>query len=256
MQVHDHLDRAVSYTFPPKRIISLCPAITETLFALGLKEEIVGRTQYCIFPANEVASVPTVGGTKQIQLEKIQELQPDLIICEKEENTKEMVEQLAAHFPVYVAQVECVDDAYRMIRDVGAVVNRLHEANTLEAQIAQAFRALPKYTGRVAYMMWRKPYMVVGVPTYIDSVLTTLGFTNPFTQREGRYPTVTVDDLQQAQLDYLLLSSEPFPFSEKHVKELAVHLPNTRIVLVDGEMFWYGPRMRQAAQYFQQFLRQ
>ena len=255
MLVHDHLGRDVSYPFPPKRIISLCPAITETLFALGLKEEVVGRTQYCIFPANEVASDPTVGGTKQIQLEKIQELQPDLIICEKEENTKEMVEQLAAHFPVYVAQVESVDDAHRMIRDVGAVVNRLHEANTLEAQIAQAFRALPKYTGRIAYMMWRKPYMVVGAPTYIDSVLTTLGFTNPFTQGEGRYPTVTVDDLQQAQLDYLLLSSEPFPFSDKHVQELAMHLPNTQIVLVDGEMFWYGPRMQQAAQYFQQFLR-
>ena len=255
MQVHDHLGRAVSYRFPPKRIISLCPAITETLFALGLKQEVVGRTQYCIFPANEVASVPTVGGTKQIQLEKIQELQPDLIICEKEENTKEMVEQLAAHFPVYVAQVECVDDAYRMIRDLGAVMNRLQQANMLEAQIAKAFRALPKYTGRVAYMMWRKPYMVVGAPTYIDSALTTLGFTNPFTQREGRYPTVTVDDLQQAQLDYLLLSSEPFPFSDKHVQELATHLPNTQIVLVDGEMFWYGPRMQQAAQYFQQFLR-
>lgn len=255
MQVHDHLGRTVSYTFPPKRIISLCPAITETLFALGLKEEVVGRTQYCIFPANEVATVPTVGGTKQVQLEKIQELQPDLIICEKEENTKEMVEQLAAHFPVYVAQVESVDDAHRMIRDVGAVVNRLHEANTLEAQIAQAFRALPKYTGRVAYMMWRKPYMVVGAPTYIDSVLTTLGFTNPFTHGEGRYPTITVDDLQQAQLDYLLLSSEPFPFSDKHVQELAVHLPNTQIVLVDGEMFWYGPRMQQAAQYFHHFLR-
>ena len=255
MQVHDHLGRAVSYPFPPKRLISLCPAITETLFALGLKQEVVGRTQYCIFPANEVASIPTVGGTKQIQLEKIQELQADLIICEKEENTKEMVEQLAAHFPVYVAQVESVDDAYRMIRDLGVVVNRLHEANMLEEQIAQAFRALPTYTGRVAYMMWRKPYMVVGAPTYIDSVLTTLGFTNPLTQGEGRYPTVTVDDLQQAQLDYLLLSSEPFPFSEKHVKELAVHLPNTQIVLVDGEMFWYGPRMQQAAQYFQHFLR-
>ena len=254
MQVHDHVGRAVCYPFPPKRIISLCPAITETLFLLGLKEEIVGRTQYCIFPVNEVASVPTVGGTKQIQLQKIIELQPDLIICEKEENTKEMVEQLAAHFPVYVAQVESVDDAYRMIRDIGAVVHRLNEANTLVEQITEAFSALPKHTGRVAYMMWRKPYMVVGAPTYIDSVLTTLGFTNPFAHVEGRYPAVTVDDLQQAQLDVLLLSSEPFPFSDKHVKELAVHLPNTRIVLVDGEMFWYGARMQQAAHYFQQFL--
>ena len=255
MQVHDHLGRAVSYTFPPQRIISLCPAITETLFALGLKEEIVGRTQYCIFPANEVSTVPKVGGTKQIQLEKIEELQPDLIICEKEENTKEMVEQLAEHFPVYVAQVESVADAHRMIRDIGAVVNRLDEANTLSAQVTEAFSTLPKHAGRAAYMMWRKPYMVVGAPTYIDSVLTTLGFINPFAHFEGRYPTVTVEDLQQAQLDFLFLSSEPFPFSDKHVKELAVHLPNTRIVLVDGEMFWYGARMQQGAQYFQGFLR-
>ncbi len=157
-----------------------------------------------------------------------------MIICEKEENTKEMVEQLAKHFPVYVAQVESVADAHRMIRDIGALVNRLDEANTLSTQVTQAFSALPKHAGRAAYMMWRKPYMVVGGPTYIDSVLTTLGFTNPFVHFEGRYPTVTIDDLQQAQLDYLFLSSEPFPFSDKHVQELAVHLPNTRIVLVDG----------------------
>lgn len=255
MLVHDHLGRAVSYTFPPQRIISLCPAITETLFALGLKEEIVGRTQYCIFPANEVATVPKVGGTKQVQLEKIKELQPDLIICEKEENTKEMVEQLAVYFPVYVAQVESVADAHRMIRDIGAIVNRLEEANTLSAQIVNSFRSLPQHAGRVAYMMWRKPYMVVGTPTYIDSVLTTLGFTNSFIHLEGRYPTVTINDLQQAQLDYLFLSSEPFPFRDKHAQELAMHLPNTRIVLVDGEMFWYGARMQQEAQYFQHFLR-
>ena len=251
MQVRDHLDREVSYTFPPQRIISLCPAITETLFALGLGEEVVGRTQYCIFPADKVAAVSKVGGTKQMQLEKIQALQPDLIICEKEENTKEIVEQLATHFPVYVAQVESVADAHRMIRDIGALVDRLEAANKLSAKIAQAFSALPQHAGRAAYMMWRKPYMVVGAPTYIDSVLATLGFTNPFVDFEGRYPAVTVEDLQQAQLDYLFLSSEPFPFSDKHVQELAVHLPHTRIMLVDGEMFWYGARMQQAAPYFQ-----
>ena len=125
----------------------------------------------------------------------------------------------------------------------------------LSTQVTEAFSALPKHAGRAAYMMWRKPYMVVGAPTYIDSVLTTLGFINSFAHFEGRYPTVTVKDLQQAQLDFLFLSSEPFPFSDKHVKELAVHLPNTRIVLVDGEMFWYGARMLQGAQYFQHFLR-
>ncbi|MFF5994853.1 helical backbone metal receptor [Lysinibacillus sp. KU-BSD001] len=251
--VVDHLGRNVTYAFPPKRIVSLCPAITETLFHLGLQQEIVGRTKYCIFPEQQVADVQTVGGTKQVDLTTIQSLQPDLIIMEKEENTKEMVDMLEKHFPVYVFQVESISEAQRMVEDAGQLVNRVEESKELVRQIDAAFKTLPQKAGRAAYMMWRKPYMVVGATTYINDMLETVGFENPFTAYEGRYPVVDIEALKNAQLDYLFLSTEPFPFAQKHIEELAVHLPNTTIQIIDGEMFWYGAKMKEAAPYLKQF---
>ncbi|WP_431030002.1 ABC transporter substrate-binding protein [Lysinibacillus sp. LZ02] len=252
-QVVDHLGRSVTYAFPPKRIISLCPAITETLFHLSLQQEIVGRTKYCIFPEQQVAHVQTVGGTKQVDLATIQSLQPDLIIMEKEENTKEMVDMLENHFPVYVFQVESISEAQRMIEDAGQLVNRVEKSKELVLQIDVALKALPRKSGRAAYMMWRKPYMVVGATTYINDMLETVGFENPFTASEGRYPVVDIEALKNAQLDYLFLSTEPFPFAQKHIEELALHLPNTTIQIIDGEMFWYGAKMKEAAPYLKQF---
>lgn len=246
----DHLDRQVALQHGPQRIISLCPAITETLLTLGAN--VVGRTKYCIFPKETVNTIPTVGGTKQIDVEKIEALSPTLIICEKEENTKEIVEMLETRWPTFVCEVNSVDTAYRMIDTVGILADCQMQAEQLITDIQQAFQALPTFEGRVAYMMWRKPYMAVGDTTYISNLLHMLGFYNPITEREGRYPAVTLDDLAEAKLDYVLLSSEPFPFSEKHLQEFQPALPQTKMIFVDGEMFWYGARMLEAAKYFKQ----
>ncbi|MCM3745289.1 helical backbone metal receptor [Sporosarcina luteola] len=253
--VVDKVGRSVTFNFPPKRIVSLCPGITDTLFALNLEENIVGRTRFCIYPKGEVELVPAVAGTKDIKLESIQEVQPELIIVEKEENTKEIVEELEKHFPVYVAEVQSVDDAFRMIEDMGSLTDRSEAATKLVRSIQHQFNSLPKASGkRVAYVIWRKPYMVVGKDTYINSLLEKMGFDNPFVEAEGRYPVVTAEGFKNANLDYVLLASEPFPFKEKHSKEFIDMIPETEPILIDGEMFWYGPRMLEASKYFQQHL--
>jgi len=253
--VVDRVGRSVTFSYPPKRIVSLCPGITDTLFALNLEENIVGRTRFCIYPKCNVENVPAVAGTKDIKLEAIQDVRPDLIIVEKEENTKEIVEELEKFFPVYVAEVQSVYDAYEMIEEMGSLTDRNDAAAKLINSIQSQFESLPKAAKkRVAYVIWRKPYMVVGKDTYINSLLEKIGFINPFTEADGRYPAVTADDFQKAELDYVLLASEPFPFKEKHCKEFLDMMPKTKALLVDGEMFWYGPRMLDAARYFQQYL--
>lgn len=253
--VIDRVGRSVTYEYPPKRIISLCPGITDTLLSLDLEDEIVGRTRFCIYPKGKVENIPAVAGTKDIKLERIQDARPDLIIVEKEENTKEIVEELEQHFPVYVAEVQSVEEAFQMIEDMGNLTDRNGAAANLIEAIQHQFASLPTSHGkRIAYVIWRKPYMVVGKDTYINSLLEKMGFINPFIDADGRYPAVTAEDFQRANLDYVLLASEPFPFKEKHIEEFLEMMPETKPLLVDGEMFWYGPRMLDAASYFTTYL--
>ncbi|WP_217585771.1 helical backbone metal receptor [Lentibacillus saliphilus] len=253
----DHLNRPIQYTYPPQRIVSLCPAITETMFHIGLGDSIVGRTRFCKYPEeDDVKHVTNIGGTKDIKLERIKSLQPDLIIAEKEENTKEIVDTLAAHFPVFVFEIQTVNDAYRMIQDLGMITNHQTAADQLVQTIKAEFRSLPQTNGyRVAYMIWQDPYMVVGKETYIQSMLNNMGFVNPFTTLHSRYPIVTEQDLKSAALDYVFLATEPFPFRDQHLDAFRRILPNVTPIIVDGEMLWYGAKMLQAVQYFKKHLR-
>lgn len=252
----DHLGREVAIAFPPRRIISLCPSLTETLFALGLEDEIVGRTSYCVHPAECVSAVPTVGGTKDVTIQAVLDLRPDVVIAGKEENRKEVVEALAAATAVYVTDVRSHGHALQAIRDLGAVTDRAQPAKALTAEIEARFARLPR--GRkitAVYLVWRQPYMAVGRDTYIHSLLEICGLHNVCVTLPERYPAVTLADLQALSPELLLLSSEPFPFDHTHAAELARHLPRSRVMLVDGEMFsWYGSRMILAAEYLTRFL--
>ncbi|WP_301107339.1 helical backbone metal receptor [Sporosarcina sp.] len=252
-EVTDHLGRTLTYEFPPKRIVTLCPGITETLFAIGLEDEIVGRTRYCIYP--EVAKkIPAVAGTKDLDLEKIHAAKPDVIIMEKEENTREMVEILSEFYPVYVAEVQTIDDAFRMITDMGTLTDRQQQADSLAADIKQAFAELPALpAARVAYVIWKKPYMVAGKDTYINTLLQRIGFITPFAESADRYPALTEEQFKEAKLDLVLLASEPYPFKEKQQLQFQEMLPDTSIQLIDGEMFWYGARMLLSAKYLQTY---
>ncbi|RME00068.1 MAG: cobalamin-binding protein, partial [Bacteroidetes bacterium] len=193
------------------------------------------------------------GGTKQLHLDHIRALKPDLIIGNKEENVKEQVEVLAELFRVWMSDLRDLDSALRVIESVGALVGRAEKGLELSAAIRRAFSSLRQNRSavRAAYFIWRKPWMVAGGDTFIHHMMALAGFENVFAHLK-RYPEVGAAEVKAAQPDVLLLSSEPYPFKEKHLAEARALTDNCRTLLVDGEMFsWYGSRMLMAADYFE-----
>lgn len=250
----DQLGRTVNLERPPRRIISLVPSQTELLFELGLKDEIVGVSRFCVHPKNMSSGIARVGGTKTPDINLIRQLQPDLIIGNKEENTFEDIETLAKEFPVWMSDVNNLENAMEMINRVGALVDRLPEATYLNHLISAGFRDLEtlaiqhKIKKKVVYLIWRNPYMAVGKDTFIHDILTKTGLVNVVDQI--RYPELMIDQLRILKPDLVMLSSEPYPFQEKHIEELKSGLPGAEIMLVDGEIFsWYGSRLIKAVQY-------
>ncbi len=240
-----------------QRIISLVPSQTELLYDLGLTDEVVGITKFCVHPGKWFRTKTRIGGTKNIHIDKIQSLQPDLVIANKEENIKEQVEALQQFAKVYVSDVNNLSEALQMIREIGELVNKKEQANYLSKSIEKKFSQLKNIQVQkktAAYFIWKDPYMVAGGETFINDMMQYAGFENIF-QDLPRYPETTVDDLKQMNCDYVLLSSEPYPFKQKHIDELQPLLPATKIILVDGEMFsWYGSRLLLSAEYFKQFI--
>lgn len=252
MIFHDQLNRDVELSSVPKRIISVVPSQTELLFDLGLNEEIIGITKFCIHPEDKFKSTTKIGGTKQLDIAKIKSLQPDLIIANKEENERSQIEELMDFCPVWISDISNLAGALDMIERVGEVVGKTAEANLLNRKIEQLFSelSLPPSGLSTAYFIWRKPYMVAGTNTFIDDMLRICGLVNVFAAE--RYPEVNVDMLISANPTVILLSSEPYPFKEKHIEELKIILPKAVIKLVDGEIFsWYGSRLLHAPAYFE-----
>ena len=250
----DQTGRTISLHAAPRRIVSIVPSQTELLHYLGLEEEVIGITKFCVHPEQWFRNKTRVGGTKHLSIDIIQKLQPDLIIANKEENVKEQVELLAQQYPVWVSDVNNLDDAYGMIRSIGEIIQKADAAGELVQSIRREFATLSNDGEplRAAYLIWRDPYMTIGHDTFIHDMLTRCGFENIFADRT-RYPTVTVEELSadSNRLQVLLLSSEPFPFGQKHIDELQPLLPHTKIILADGEMFsWYGSRLLKAPGYF------
>ena len=250
----DQMGREITVPFPLQRIISIVPSQTELLFDLGLDKRIVGLTKFCIHPKEKIAGKTKVGGTKQLNIELITSLKPDLIIANKEENEQSQVEELAQHFPVWISDINDLDSALEMIKSIGNLTGTTEKANVLSSKIRTLFGDLPPVkTQTVAYLIWRKPYMLAGKGTFIDDMLTRCGLVNVLT--ETRYPEAGIDKLAALNPDLVFLSSEPYPFKQKHADELQQALPNAEICLVDGEMFsWYGSRMLQAVPYFKRLL--
>ena len=254
----DHLGRAVEIEYPPRRIVSLCPSLTETLFTLDPVGEIVGRTEYCIHPADRVETAERIGGTKNIDLASVFKLLPDLVIAEQEENRKADVEALAAEVPVFVFDVRNYEQALGAIHDLGSIIGQQDQATQLVTEITARFARLrPRSRYTAAYLVWKDPYLAVGCDTYIHSLLEVCGMQNVCADLPGRYPTITPATLRGLSPNLLLLPSEPYPFDETHIADLVPQMPDTRIILVDGEMFsWYGSRMKPAADYLWRFLAQ
>jgi ABC-type Fe3+-hydroxamate transport system substrate-binding protein len=252
----DQMGRPVELPALPRNIVSLVPSITELLHTLQLDEQVTGITKFCIHPNNWFREKTRVGGTKAVRTNVIQQLQPDLIIANKEENVKEQVEELAQHYPVWVTDVNNLADAMEMIEQIGTITGTLAKATSLISKINAEFKQLQtkNHKPQTGYLIWRNPYMTIGNDTFIHDMLGRCGFKNIF-DHTTRYPAI--DTWQLAQCDLLLLSSEPYPFQQKHLDELQAELPNTRIILVDGEMFsWYGSRLLHAPAYFTSLLQQ
>lgn len=228
---------------PYKRIVSLVPSLTELLIDLGLANLIVGRTKFCIHPSTEVNEIPVIGGTKNPSLDIIRSLHPDLILANKEENRKEDIEELQELADVIVTNISTIDEAICAISLLGKRLQKQEDAETLIVNIKNSLR-LPSYTLiNVAYFIWKDPWMTIGADTYIHDVMKRFGLCNIYND-QTRYPHINIDDLETRDPQLILLSSEPFPFKEKHISDLQNKLPNSTIQLVDGEWFsWYGSRM-------------
>ncbi|MGB5981247.1 MAG: helical backbone metal receptor [Nonlabens sp.] len=263
-KVTDQLDRLVELNALPQRIISLVPSQTELLVDLGLKDRLVGITRFCIHPQGLTDEVKVMGGTKKIVRDRLYELQPDLIICNKEENTPEIVEFCDQVAPTYISDVNTLDDAVEMINDLGILTGTSFKAKALSRKIKMSFNNLDKLEAKkVLYLIWKDPYMTVGKGTFINDIINTSGLIN-VAEEMSRYPELTMDQMVTLQPDLIFLSSEPYPFQEEDIETFKKaftlappqhHVkPNVEpnIILVDGEMFsWYGSRLLKSAQYFE-----
>ncbi len=251
----DQINRRVNISENPQRIVSLVPSQTELLAGLGLNNRVVGITKFCVHPAEWLKQKKVVGGTKQIHYDRIVELEPDLILANKEENTQEIVETLAKDFPVWVSDIFNLNDALDMIGKVGAITQTQTKAEEFTDNIRSSFNQLQQTIEKTAlYLIWRKPYMAAGVNTFVNDMLRRCGFANVLPPH-SRYPELSVEDIESLQPKVVLLSSEPYPFKEKHIAELQQLLPKAEIRLVDGEMFsWYGSRLQYAPAYFKSLM--
>ncbi len=255
MEIQDQLHRKIELKDIPKRIVSLVPSQTELLVDLGLEKFIVGITHFCVHPEFLKQIKTSVGGTKKVNLRKVKDLKPDIILCNKEENTKEMVEELQKIAPVHVSDVANLEDAYNLMRDYGEIFNCEELAFTLVSSIQKKAENLKKLTAnsterKVAYFIWENPLMVAGNGTFINEMLNLNKFENVFSKE--RYPETSFEELRQLNIDLCLLSSEPFPFKDEHKANFKDFAEEVKIV--NGEYFsWYGSRLIEAMDYFKQF---
>ncbi len=252
--VIDQMGYTLNFPSTPKRIISLVPSITELLVDLGLEKNLVGITKFCIHPKEKLKAITKIGGTKNLDLAKIRELKPDLIIGNKEENTFSDILDLKADLPVWMTDINTLEDAYQAIAQIGQLTNTEPEAKYLLHLIEAGFRDLQQLaqsykTKSACYCIWKDPYLAAGTHTFIHAVLEKVGFKNVIT--EARYPEFNLKEIEKLKCNYLFLSSEPYPFAEKHRLAIQEKLTHTQVVLVDGEMFsWYGSRLVKAIGYF------
>ena len=248
----DQMGRCVWVPEQPKRIISLVPSQTELLYDLGIGGRLIGLTKFCVHPRGLKKEKVIVGGTKDFKLDRISALNPDLIIGNKEENEQGLIEELATKFPVWMSDISTLDEALVMIKELGELVNARGKANQISTQIKFNFEQIRNEgKGSCVYLIWNEPIIVAGKATFIHDMLSRVGFENQI--EEERYPALKMDELKDLKPDYLMLSSEPFPFKQKHIDHFQSVLPQTKVILVDGEIFsWYGSRLLKSLAYFNQ----
>lgn len=257
IKMTDQIGQEHIFENTPERIISLVPSQTELLCDLGLEEKIVGVTKFCVHPFYLKEIKKVIGGTKQVHIDKIKALQPDIIIANKEENTIEIFEQLKDICPIWVTDIVSLDDNNQMINDFGVLFNRRTDAKKWIDKIKFAQKDFMNFVKDkpvydVAYFIWRNPFMVAGNNTFINELLKINKFSNIYANREERYPEIVINRIKlEGDPELVFLSSEPYPFKEEHAFEIGRHTHHGKTIFVDGEMFsWYGTRVVKAFEYF------
>lgn len=253
MAIHlDMMHFPVEVTEHPQRIISLVPSLSLLLHDLGVGERLVGVTKFCVHPESLRSDKTIIGGTKMLRHDVITELMPDLILANKEENNKSDIEALQEIFPVWISDINTLDEALEAIRAIGSLTNASDAATSLAESINSSRISFtpPNPKPRVAYVIWNDPLMLAGSGTFIHDMLEQGGWTNA-AEDYARYPAFSIEGIKALQPDLIFLSSEPFPFKAKHKKLFASIVPEERIILVDGEPFsWYGSRLKDSFAYF------
>lgn len=254
----DQLGNKVELKSAPERIVSLVPSQTELLYHLGLTDRVVGITRFCIHPNEWFTTKTRIGGTKDVHIDRVHDLNPDLIIGNKEENTRSDIESLESIAPVWISDVNSLSDAYDMIARLSTICEVQEKGASMISNIRENFGALLQNGKgkKVLYLIWKDPIMGVASSTFIHHIIEeVLGFENCLAAKE-RYPIVETDDLEITP-DFIFLSSEPYPFKEKHVHEMKRNFPNAEVVLVNGEYFsWYGSRLIDAPKYFMKLFKE
>ncbi|MEO1255981.1 MAG: helical backbone metal receptor [Bacteroidota bacterium] len=242
LSVYDQMDRKVTFPFPPQRIVSLVPSQTELLIDIGAP--VIGRTKFCIHPKPLVSDISIIGGTKNFRFDVIRELKPDLIIGNKEENYQEGISELEKEFPVWMSDIYTLSDAFIMMETLGRICKREEACDQIVMECKLALEKVKNSrSGKVIYLIWQNPWIAAGKNTFIDHVLSYLGYENMI--QDERYPELTTEKISNLNPDQLLFSSEPFPFREKHIHKAKNQWPKVESLLVDGELYsWYGSRLR------------
>lgn len=255
MNFTDQIGHSIElHDFPPKRIISLVPSQTELLCHLGCDANVIGITKFCTHPPEWKHTKNIIGGTKTLNIARIESLNPDLIVGNKEENEQAQILYMRSKYPVWLSDICNLEDALWMIGQIGEMTHKTDPAQKLIQDIELGFKSLHTSWSqerlRVAYLIWRKPFMAAGAQTFIHNMLEWAGFDNVFSDL-ARYPEVDAETLAHRQPQVVMLSSEPYPFSEKHLAEVQEYCPKATILLVDGVLFsWFGSRLLQAPPYF------
>jgi ABC-type Fe3+-hydroxamate transport system substrate-binding protein len=229
------------------RIVSLVPSVTETLFELGLDDQIIAITRFCRLPAEKVKLKPKVGGTKNPKLDDIVQLKPDVVIMDRDENRKQDAEFLKRNgIDVFATFPRSVEEGIQVIADLGKKFQVVEKANRMIEEIRQRMKMLTIHDRkRALILIWRNPYMTVNRDTYVHAISALFGFDNVFADHQERYPKLKHEEIVACKAEVVLMPDEPYPFRQRHVEELRAL--EAQFLLFDGTYItWPGYGMLRA----------
>lgn len=225
-----------------RKIISLCPSVTETICELGFPEKLAGITDFCVHPSKYVKQIPKIGGVKNPDIKKILRLKPDLVLFVKDENTLQDYEKLHTHLECIVFDIKTIDDSMNMIASLEKILNAGRTKSLINQMNKLIGKTIPKYPDKkYLYLVWKNPFMAAANNTYTSSLLSVFGMKNFLAHEEG-YPEINLSEID-ADTDYIFLPDEPWKFTAKDRHEISEIFPKSKVINVDGKLFsWFGYR--------------